>query len=104
MADGKLLRQLRDALRETPRVADDDGPRRRRAALPRGDERGEEDVVDRLVEVRVGEDEGGVLAAHLPRQDLRLAEAGALDGQPPVPAPGDEHAGDDGAGSQSRAG
>src|SRR6266446_2748650 len=92
MPDGQLLRQLGDAPGEAAPIPDHDGPGGRRAALAGGDEGGEQDVVGGFLEIGVGEDEGGVLAAHLQREDLRLPQVRFLDGLADGPAADEEDA------------
>ena len=94
MPDREPLRHRRDAggdrvgaLRRTF----DDQPARRRAPLPRRDERGEHRVVDRLVHVGVAQDDRRVLPAHLQREQLGLPMTRAFDGLSDAPTPGEEH-------------
>ena len=104
MPDGELLRELRDPGREPPGVTHHHGPGRGGAALARGNEGREEDVVRCLFQVRVGEDQGCVLAAHLQRQQLRLSLIRPLDGLADAPTPGEQDRVDAGVRAERGAG
>ena len=93
MPDREALRGRGDAGGERVRAfrrAFDDQPAGGRASLPGGNECGEDGVVHGLVEVRVAQHQSGILPAHLQREELRLPQAGALDGLSHRPTPGEQ--------------
>ena len=94
VSDGKPLRCRGDARGHrvgARRRTFDDQAARGGAALARGHERREESVVHGLVQVRVAQHQRGVLPAHFQREQLGLAQRGALDGLADRPAAGEEH-------------
>ena len=93
--EGERAGDLRGALREGVGAAGrahHDGAAGGGAALPRAHEGREADVPERLVLVGVLEDERGVLAAHLQRQQARVPQALPLEREAHLPAAGEEHA------------